>query len=206
MFAQCKYTGLLFYCWTVLAQSFLQPKIELNLLLLSADSIFSQSFMSRVAAERSRVLGRSMEASAPSSPSHSPSHQPGPCSNTVLLLVIHAGSVLDPNSGMSGCGELFLFVFVFPVSFFSFYIFFLLFFFSLSSFFFFFCAVPWAIFHFYFYVLLFLRGSCFYSLTEEKNKDILQSRYQKFQENSKTSTIHQPISINSYQIYQSLSM
>ncbi|XP_047497335.1 protein retinal degeneration B-like isoform X8 [Penaeus chinensis] len=62
------------------------------------DSIFSQSFMSRVAAERSRVLGRSMEASAPSSPSHSPSHQPGPCSNTVLLLVIHAGSVLDPNS------------------------------------------------------------------------------------------------------------
>ncbi|XP_047497327.1 protein retinal degeneration B-like isoform X1 [Penaeus chinensis] len=63
-----------------------------------ADSIFSQSFMSRVAAERSRVLGRSMEASAPSSPSHSPSHQPGPCSNTVLLLVIHAGSVLDPNS------------------------------------------------------------------------------------------------------------
>ncbi|ROT85585.1 Protein retinal degeneration B [Penaeus vannamei] len=65
-----------------------------------ADSIFSQSFMSRVAAERSRVLGRSMEASAPSSPSHSPSHQPGPCSNTVLLLVIHAGSVLDPNSAL----------------------------------------------------------------------------------------------------------
>ncbi|XP_068241637.1 protein retinal degeneration B isoform X2 [Palaemon carinicauda] len=62
------------------------------------DSIFSQTFMSRVAAERhSRVLGRSMEASAPSSPSHSPSHQPGPCSTTVLLLVIHAGSVLDPN-------------------------------------------------------------------------------------------------------------
>ncbi|KAK7086800.1 Membrane-associated phosphatidylinositol transfer protein 2, partial [Halocaridina rubra] len=62
------------------------------------DSIFSHTFMSRVAAERhSRVLGRSMEASAPSSPSHSPSHQPGPCSTTVLLLVIHAGSVLDPN-------------------------------------------------------------------------------------------------------------
>ncbi|XP_045127112.1 protein retinal degeneration B-like isoform X6 [Portunus trituberculatus] len=62
------------------------------------DSIFSPAFISRVAAERhSRVLGRSMETSAPSSPSHSPSHQPGPCSTTVLLLVIHAGSVLDPT-------------------------------------------------------------------------------------------------------------
>ncbi|XP_050734057.1 protein retinal degeneration B-like isoform X8 [Eriocheir sinensis] len=62
------------------------------------DSIFSPAFISRVAAERhSRVLGRSMETSAPSSPSHSPSHQPGPCSTTVLLLVIHAGSVLDPS-------------------------------------------------------------------------------------------------------------
>ncbi|XP_069168052.1 protein retinal degeneration B isoform X3 [Procambarus clarkii] len=66
------------------------------------DSIFSQAFMSRVAAERhNRVLGRSMEASAPSSPSHSPSHQPGPCSTTVLLLVIHAGSVLDPTSDVT---------------------------------------------------------------------------------------------------------
>ncbi|XP_071529989.1 protein retinal degeneration B isoform X1 [Panulirus ornatus] len=66
------------------------------------DSIFSQSFMSRVAAERhNRVIGRSMEASAPSSPSHSPSHQPGPCSTTVLLLVIHAGSVLDPTSDVT---------------------------------------------------------------------------------------------------------
>ncbi|KAG0716142.1 Protein retinal degeneration B [Chionoecetes opilio] len=62
------------------------------------DSIFSPAFISRVAAERhSRVLGRSMETSAPSSPSHSPSHQPGPCSTTVLLLVVHAGSVLDPT-------------------------------------------------------------------------------------------------------------
>ncbi|XP_050734051.1 protein retinal degeneration B-like isoform X4 [Eriocheir sinensis] len=58
----------------------------------------NEAFISRVAAERhSRVLGRSMETSAPSSPSHSPSHQPGPCSTTVLLLVIHAGSVLDPS-------------------------------------------------------------------------------------------------------------
>lgn len=84
----------------------------MNLLFLPADSIFSQSFMSRVAAERSRVLGRSMEASAPSSPSHSPSHQPGPCSNTVLLLVIHAGSVLDPNSGMSAGGECMVSLFI----------------------------------------------------------------------------------------------
>ncbi|CAL4117248.1 unnamed protein product, partial [Meganyctiphanes norvegica] len=67
------------------------------------DSIFSHQFMSRVALERqSRVLGRSMEASAPPSPSLSPSHQlPGPCPSTVLLMVVHAGSVLDPTSDLN---------------------------------------------------------------------------------------------------------
>ncbi|KAK4309749.1 hypothetical protein Pmani_018626 [Petrolisthes manimaculis] len=68
------------------------------------DSIFSEAFMSRVVAERQhRSLCRSVEASAPPSPAHSPSHHPSgaPCPTTVLLLVVHAGSVLDPSSDMT---------------------------------------------------------------------------------------------------------
>ncbi|XP_076054545.1 retinal degeneration B isoform X16 [Oratosquilla oratoria] len=67
----------------------------------NSDSIFSHAFMSRMVAERQRSVNRSMEASAPSSPSLSPSHQPGPCSTTVLLLVVHAGSVLDPSTDVT---------------------------------------------------------------------------------------------------------
>ncbi|KAF4523499.1 hypothetical protein B566_EDAN004570, partial [Ephemera danica] len=61
------------------------------------DSIFSHSFLSRVVSERGRPLRATMsvDQSLPASPTMSPAHHP--CSTTVLLLVLHAGSVLDAN-------------------------------------------------------------------------------------------------------------
>lgn len=68
--------------------------------LIPEDSIFSSTFLQRVASERgTRKLLRgkvnSLDASCPDSPSASPGYVP--CSTTVLLLVFHAGSVLDAN-------------------------------------------------------------------------------------------------------------
>ncbi|KAB0792480.1 hypothetical protein PPYR_14439 [Photinus pyralis] len=65
------------------------------------DSIFSPAFLQRVASERGnrtalqRGKGSSLDTSCPDSPCASPAHLP--CSTTVLLLVMHAGSVLDAN-------------------------------------------------------------------------------------------------------------
>ncbi|XP_063931115.1 protein retinal degeneration B isoform X3 [Zophobas morio] len=65
------------------------------------DSIFSPTFLQRVASERSsrklvqRGKVNSLDASCPESPSASPAHLS--CNTTVLLLVLHAGSVLDAN-------------------------------------------------------------------------------------------------------------
>lgn len=64
------------------------------------DSIFSHSYLQRVASERNpRRLhiraSASIDMSCPASPQHSPTHQP--CRTTILLIVMHAGSVLDAN-------------------------------------------------------------------------------------------------------------
>lgn len=65
---------------------------------ISEDSIFSPTFIQRVASERGnnkKLIQRgkinSMDASCPESPA-SPTH--APCNTTVLILVFHAGSVL----------------------------------------------------------------------------------------------------------------
>ncbi|KAK9881590.1 hypothetical protein WA026_016461 [Henosepilachna vigintioctopunctata] len=69
------------------------------------DSIFSQSFLNRVASERGnrKLLQRnkvnSLDASFSDSPGASPAHLP--CNTSVLLLVMHAGSVLDANVDMT---------------------------------------------------------------------------------------------------------
>ncbi|XP_024940264.1 protein retinal degeneration B isoform X4 [Cephus cinctus] len=64
------------------------------------DTIFSSSYLQRVASERSSKrltihTSASIDVSCPASPQHSPTHQP--CRTTVLLIVLHAGSVLDAN-------------------------------------------------------------------------------------------------------------
>ncbi|XP_017880824.1 protein retinal degeneration B isoform X2 [Ceratina calcarata] len=64
------------------------------------DTIFSPSYLQRMASERSSKrlqisTSASIDASCPASPQHSPTHQP--CKTTVLLIVMHAGSVLDAN-------------------------------------------------------------------------------------------------------------
>ncbi|XP_076755807.1 retinal degeneration B [Xylocopa sonorina] len=64
------------------------------------DTIFSPSYLQRMASERSSKrlqisTSASMDASCPGSPQHSPTHQI--CKTTVLLIVMHAGSVLDAN-------------------------------------------------------------------------------------------------------------
>ncbi|KAK0074786.1 hypothetical protein PV325_007810, partial [Microctonus aethiopoides] len=64
------------------------------------DSIFSHAFLQRVASGHSSRRfhirsSASVDLSCPSSPQYSPTHQP--CQITVLLIVIHAGSVLDVN-------------------------------------------------------------------------------------------------------------
>lgn len=63
------------------------------------DSIFSPTFLQRVASERGsnkkslqRGKMNSLDAGCPESPTASPGHVT--CSTTVLLLVFHAGSVL----------------------------------------------------------------------------------------------------------------
>ncbi|XP_030750427.1 protein retinal degeneration B isoform X2 [Sitophilus oryzae] len=69
------------------------------------DSIFSSTFLQRVASERGmrKVLQRgkvnSLDASRPDSPSAMNSQVP--CNTTVLILVLHAGSVLDANVDMA---------------------------------------------------------------------------------------------------------
>ncbi|XP_035721688.1 protein retinal degeneration B-like isoform X2 [Vespa mandarinia] len=64
-----------------------------------ADTIFSPSFLQPIASERSKRLqihtSTSIDVSCPTSPQHSPTHQS--CKTTVLLIVMHAGSVLDAN-------------------------------------------------------------------------------------------------------------
>lgn len=68
----------------------------------SDDSIFSQSYLQRVASERRsrRVIQinkvNSLDASFSDSPAASPAHFS--CNTTVLLLVMHAGSVLGKIS------------------------------------------------------------------------------------------------------------
>ncbi|XP_011135818.1 protein retinal degeneration B isoform X4 [Harpegnathos saltator] len=65
-----------------------------------ADTIFSPSYLQRVASERNSkrlqiCSSTSIDVSCPASPQHSPTHQP--CKITVLIIVVHAGSVLDAN-------------------------------------------------------------------------------------------------------------
>ncbi|XP_034182349.2 retinal degeneration B isoform X1 [Osmia lignaria lignaria] len=64
------------------------------------DTIFSPSYLQRMASERSSKrlqisASASIDVSCPASPQHSPTHQP--CKTTVLIIVMHAGSVLDAN-------------------------------------------------------------------------------------------------------------
>ncbi|XP_017784868.1 PREDICTED: protein retinal degeneration B isoform X3 [Nicrophorus vespilloides] len=69
------------------------------------DSIFSPTFLQRVASERGtrkglqKGKGNSLDVPCPDSPGASPCHTT--CSTTVLLLVFHAGSVLDANVDMT---------------------------------------------------------------------------------------------------------
>ncbi|XP_023026564.2 retinal degeneration B isoform X1 [Leptinotarsa decemlineata] len=69
------------------------------------DSIFSASFLQRVASERGarrhmqRGKMNSLDASCPESPIALPGHLP--CNTTVLILIFHAGSVLDANVDMA---------------------------------------------------------------------------------------------------------
>ncbi|XP_059481583.1 protein retinal degeneration B isoform X2 [Neocloeon triangulifer] len=58
------------------------------------DSIFSHSYLQRVVSERGQNSAR-LEKSMSASMSSSPAHQP--CNVTVLILVLHAGSVLDAS-------------------------------------------------------------------------------------------------------------
>ncbi|KAI5718845.1 hypothetical protein M8J76_001025 [Diaphorina citri] len=65
------------------------------------DSIFSASYLKRAASER----GRSMDRSCPGSPTLSQGHHgtsaSTQCRTTALLIVMHAGSVLDANVDMT---------------------------------------------------------------------------------------------------------
>lgn len=69
------------------------------------DSIFSPNYLQRVASERGNrkllLKGKvnSLDASCPDSPSASPGTTN--CTTTVLILVFHAGSVLDANVDMA---------------------------------------------------------------------------------------------------------
>ncbi|XP_020294135.1 protein retinal degeneration B isoform X3 [Pseudomyrmex gracilis] len=62
------------------------------------DTIFSPSYLQRVATERNSKrlqisTSASIDVSCPASPQHSPTHQP--CKVSVLIIVVHGGSVLD---------------------------------------------------------------------------------------------------------------
>lgn len=68
---------------------------------ITDDSIFSHSYLQRVASERTKKrlqirTSASIDMSYPVSPQHSPTHQQ-PCRITVLLIVMHAGSVLGKS-------------------------------------------------------------------------------------------------------------
>ncbi|KAL1501307.1 hypothetical protein ABEB36_006651 [Hypothenemus hampei] len=69
------------------------------------DSIFSSAFLSRVASERCtqktihKTNAGSVDFSRPESPNATTFHSP--CSTSVLILVLHAGSVLDANVDMA---------------------------------------------------------------------------------------------------------
>lgn len=69
------------------------------------DSIFSPTYLQRVVSERGArkqlIKGKvnSLDAACPDSPNASPTSLP--CSTTVLILVFHAGSVLDANVDMA---------------------------------------------------------------------------------------------------------
>jgi len=61
------------------------------------DTIFSSSYLQRVASERNSkrlqiCSSASIDVSCPTSPQHSPTHQP--CKITVLIIVVHGGSLL----------------------------------------------------------------------------------------------------------------
>jgi hypothetical protein len=63
----------------------------------SEDTIFSSSYLQRVASERNSkrlqiCMSASIDVSCPTSPQHSPTHQP--CKITVLIIVVHGGSLL----------------------------------------------------------------------------------------------------------------
>lgn len=67
------------------------------LLYFAEDTIFSPSYLQRVASERNSKrlqirTSASIDVSCPTSPQHSPTHQP--CKITVLIIVMHGGSVL----------------------------------------------------------------------------------------------------------------
>ncbi|XP_011863209.1 PREDICTED: protein retinal degeneration B isoform X5 [Vollenhovia emeryi] len=64
------------------------------------DTIFSPSYLQRITSERSSkrlqiTTSASIDMSCPASPQHSPTHHP--CKITVLIIVVHGGSVLDAN-------------------------------------------------------------------------------------------------------------
>ncbi|XP_075220766.1 retinal degeneration B [Lycorma delicatula] len=74
------------------------PSVVIDKHISADDSIFSQTYLKRAVSERER--GRSVDISCPGSPTLSasaPSHTTITCNTTALLLVLHAGSVLDAN-------------------------------------------------------------------------------------------------------------
>lgn len=74
-------------------------------IVFSDDSIFSSIYLQRVASERGirkmfqKGKVNSLDATCPDSPNASSGNLP--CNTTVLLLVLHAGSVLDTNVDMA---------------------------------------------------------------------------------------------------------
>lgn len=113
-----------FYIWLALLNvllfrvnilSFSKVKVifssEFFLFFHFIDSIFSPEYVSRVTSDKCKynLLGRSADTSVPPSPSVSPSHQASPCDTTVLLLVVHGGSVLDSTGGTLSSLRVYLF-------------------------------------------------------------------------------------------------
>ncbi|XP_064461362.1 protein retinal degeneration B-like isoform X2 [Ornithodoros turicata] len=70
------------------------------------DSIFSASHIRRTQVTTYELQQRSTSSSAPESPTASPAHNQGaPCPTSVLVLVLHAGNVLDSGAAEATTGS-----------------------------------------------------------------------------------------------------